>query len=221
MNHVHIAPGGDEDGAQGGFGHAEHGVQHHLQPPGADGVHVHRPDDGVDIGVHGVDRLNLTRPHPLLIENGWDILPLQGGDVGLQAGGDQLVGVPPALDKHLHPVVQGGIVAGSDRHAVGQLIILHREHDEGGGGLPLHHHAGHARAGHHLGGPVGRLLGEEPPVVADEEAPLGRPLLLHLPGQGCGEQLDVGLGKAVADDGPPAAGAELDAHTGSLLPVYT
>ena len=44
VDYVHVAPGGDEDGAQGGLGHAVHGVQHHLQRPGADGVHIHRPD---------------------------------------------------------------------------------------------------------------------------------------------------------------------------------
>ena len=222
VDYVHVAPGGDENGLESGLGHAVHGVQHNLQPPGADGVHVHRPDYRVDIGVHGVDNLYLARAHPLLIGDSGDFLSLQGGDVGLDVGGDQLIGVSASLDKHLHPVVQGGVVAGGDRHAAGQLVILHGEHDKGRGSLPLHHHTGHACSRHHLGGPVGRLLGEEPPVVADEEAPLGHPLLFHLPGQSRGKQLDVGLGEAVADDGPPAAGSEFDvAHCSSLLPMVT
>ena len=213
MDHVHIAPGGDKDGAQRGFGHAEHGVQHHLQPPGTDGVHVHRADDGVNIGVHGVHDLDLAGADALLIGDRGTGPVGQGRDILLDAGGNPLVGVPSPLGEHLHAVIQRRVVAGGDRHAVGQFVIAHGEHHQGGGGLPLHHHAGHARPGHHLGGPVGGLLGEEPPVVARQKSPLGHPLVLHFPGQGVCQALDIGLGEAVPDDSPPAAGSKFDAHS--------
>ena len=167
VNHVHVAPGGDKDGLQGGLGHAVHGVQDHSQPPGTDGVHVHRPDDGVNVGVHGVNDLDLPGADPFFIGDRGNLRPFQGGGLLFDAGGGQLIRVPAPLDKDLDAVVQGGIVAGRYRHAIGQLIIFHGKHDQRRRSLPLHHHAENARPRHDLGGPVGGLLGEEPSAVAD------------------------------------------------------
>ena len=46
-------------------------------------------------------------------------------------------GGTPCSGEHLHPVVEGGVVAGGHRHAVGQLIVFHGEHDQGGRGDAL------------------------------------------------------------------------------------
>ena len=213
MDYVHIAAGGDENGLQGGFADPVHGIQHHLQTPGADGVHIYGPDDGVHILVHGVDELDEPGADALLKGDG-DIvrLLLQGVDIPLQVGCHHLVRVPAALGEDLDAVVDGGVVTGGDGHAVGEVVVLHGEHDEGRGGLPVHHHAADALARHDLGGPVGGLLGEEAAVVPDEEAPLGHPLVLHLAAEGRRQELHVGPGELIADDGPPAAGTEFDAH---------
>ena len=65
-----------------------------------------------------------------------------------------------------------------------------------------------------LNGPPGGGIGQEAPVVADDDALLGRALLQDAVGQPLGQEPDIGAGELIADHGSPAAGAEVD-HGGS------
>ncbi len=70
-------------------------------------------------------------------------------------------------------------------------------------------------AGHHPRH-LGRVaVGQEARVEADDDARLGRALVVDKIGDGLGDQAQIVKGELVADDGSPAIGAEFDGHMDS------
>ena len=207
---VNVAAGGVEDGHQARQAHAVHGIQHNARPAPADGRHVDPVHDGIQVGVPGINIDDLPfLPGPVEV-NGADVLLRQG--VGLLAHGigDLLAGVPPAPGEQLDAVVNGRVVAGGHRRAVGQVHVLDGEHDLRRGGGQVDEVELHTLPRHHLGEPDGCLPAEEPPVIADAEALLGHALPVHAPGHRRRHPADIAADERIADHGAPAARAELN-----------
>ena len=216
VNGLHIAAGGGEDGLQGSLAHAVEGIQHHPQAGVPDGLHVQAADDAVQVLVQRVELLDQAGFDPVLVAQGGNFIALAKirlhlVDVALQVGGLCLVRVPPAPGEHLEPVVEGGVVAGGDHHAVVQVVGHDVEHDQGGGGGAVYELDGDALGGQDLRRPLHRLLGQKAPVVADGQA--GEHLLpLHFSGHGLRQNADVGFDEIISDDGSPATGSKANAH---------
>jgi hypothetical protein len=218
VDHVHVAARRDEHRLQRRPRDAVHGVEHNLQMARADCVRAHSPQDGVQIGIHGVDQPDRPAAEPLGIRHGRGRAALQKLHAALQIPRHGFVGVPAALREDLDAVVDGGVVAGGDRHAVGQAVVFDGEHHERRGRLPVDEQADDSGSRQDLRRPLRRLAREKPAVIADHEAVLRRGLVLHLLRQRGREQLHVGLREAVRDDGPPAAGPEFYRHLKVPLP---
>ena len=221
VDDVHLAAGRHEDGLQRGARDPEHRVQCDLQVGSADGVHVHLVDDRVDVAVERIDLADQSPRDGLVVGH----LPnpglagaLEFRHAVLDVARDHFVRVPAARREHFDPVVEGGVVGGRYGHAVGQPEVLDGPHDQRGGGLgDPDHPARHPLPREHLCRPLGGDIGEESPVVADNDPLVLVSLLLDALGERPAEQSHVAAGEFVTDDRPPAAGAEVDARHGMAL----
>ena len=179
-----------------------------MQIAAADSVHIDAADDGVQIRVLRVDLLHQPRRDGLFIGNDMDIAFRHAVGGIAQLVGHGLLRIAPALGEHLYAVVDRGIVAGRHRHAIGQAIILHREHDQRRGRLPADKQHVDALPRHHLGGPLRCLTAQKPAVIADAEALVLNILRLHAQRKRPCQPLHIELGKTVCDDGAPPARAK-------------
>lgn len=181
----------------------------------ANDVEVEGVDDGVEIPVHGGLDGHEAPLLGLSEREVTDVRPGERVDRCAERVGHLGLGVPPTLGEDLDAVVERGVVGGGHGDAVRAVEIAYRPHEHGRWHRPRHELHMDAVAGEHLGRPLGGLGGQESPVVAHDGAARSDPFGVHALGQPLGEQADVGLGEAVADDGAPATGAELD-HGRSL-----
>ena len=208
MDDVDVAAGGEQNGLQRRAAHAVHRVEDDMQVAASDGVHVYPTDDGIQVRVLRVDLLHQPRRHGLFIGNDADLALVHTVGGVAQLVGHGLLRVAPALGEHLHTVVNRGVMAGGNRHAIGQAIILDRKHDQRRRRLAADKEHVNALPRHDLRGPLRRLAAQKPAVVADAEALVLNVLRLDAQGQGPHELLNVELGKSVADDGAPSARTE-------------
>ena len=205
MDDAHVAPGRQQNGLQRGAAHAVHGIQHDLQVPATDGVHVHPADDGIQILVLRVDLLHHACGNGALVFNRVNLV-----GVYLVGRSAQLVGhafhcVPTAPGKELDAIIQRGIVAGRHGNAVIQPVILHGEHNQRRRRFPVDHQHMNALARHDLRSPFRSFPAQKAPVVADAEALVRHFLPLHPLGKGEHQLAHVFLGEVIADNGAPAA----------------
>ena len=210
VDHLELASAGHEDGPEAGLAHPVHGVQGDLEPGVLDGLRVDHGQDAVDVFVGRGVLPDQALTKGVVIVHRADGGRVHLGDLRFQPVGDGLVRVPPAAGEHLDPVVDGGVMAGGDHGPVGHAVGLHREHDEGRGAGSVDHQHPIAVPRQNFRQPVGRFLGQEPPIVpqADLSAPV--PFLVHEAAEARGQQLQICLGEFVSDDGAPAARSEMD-----------
>src|SRR2546423_10280710 len=103
-------------------------------------------------------------------------------------------------------------MAGGDHDATDRLLSFHGEGDGGSRGWPRGENHVEIVCGENFGGTLGKLVREEPAVVAHDDFLLsigswiGTPVI-----GGClGDSLDVLEIEVFSDDRPPAVGAKLD-----------
>ncbi len=166
VDHVHIAAAGHQDGSQTALADAVHGVNGDAQPGSADSTCVDHLEDAVDILVEGIALGDDALGHGVGIVDALDIRRVNLADFVLDLLGDDLVRVPAALNEDLDAVVNGGVVAGGDGHAIGQLQLLDGEHDQGGGDAAVDDQGTVAIPCQNLCGPEHGFLGQEAPVIA-------------------------------------------------------
>ena len=208
VDHVHIAPAGQQDGPQTALADAVHGVDGHPEAGVLDLLDIHKLQDAVNIFVEGIYLPDYSLGQGLIVVQGADFLRTEQRDLLLDPPGDGLVRVPASGGKDLDAVVNGGVMAGRDGHAIGKLHPPDGEHNQRRGGGAIHHQRLVAVPRQHLRGPVSGLLGQEAPVIPYADRSSAVSLQLHQPAQPGGHQPDVLLGKLIRNDGPPAAGSE-------------
>ena len=208
MNDVHIAAGREQNGLQRRAAHAVHRVQNDMQVTASDGIHIYATDDGVQVRILRVNLLHQSRRHGLIIGDDVDIF--LGNAVGgfAQLVGHGLLRVAPALGEHLHAVVDRGVMAGRNCHAVVQTVILDREHDQRRGRFPADEQHMDSLPRQYLCRPLRRFTAQKPAVIADAEALVLYILRLHAQRQRPRKPLHIEFGKPIGDNGAPSARAK-------------
>ena len=218
VDHLHLAAGRLQQGAEGGLGHAVHGIQHHPEIAAADGIHVHSLHQVVQVFVQGIDFPNQALGLCLSVLQLLHRL-LHLVNVRLNLPGLDLVRVPASRSENLDAVVDGRVVAGRYHHAVGKIMPLHIVHGQGRGAGLVDQAGPDAVCREHAGRPLHGLLGQEAPVIAHDDSPLRHPLILHFPAQCPGQNLNVLLRESIPDDGSPAACPKTN-HAASPLILF-
>ena len=213
---LHIAAGGGENGLKSRLAHPVEGIQHHPQLGVPDGLHVDAADDAVQVLVQRVEFHDEAGFYPILVAETGNLISLllvflHLEDPALHVGGLMLIRVPSPFGKDFKAVVEGGVVAGGDHHAVVQVMGHGVKHDQGSGGRTVHKTDGDPLRRQHFRRPLNSLFGQKTPVIADDQLHAGI-FLLHFSRHGLRKNADIGFCKIIADDGAPSSGAEMNAH---------
>ena len=210
IDHVHVTPGGVQDGLQAGQAHAEHRIQHNPQPPFPDRVGIHLPQDGIQVGVPRINNNDFPLGLCRFKIHAADFSVFQTVGSFLDGFRHVLGSVPSAGCKQLDTVPDGRVMTGRHHGAVRQLSFLHRKHNLGCRAAHVDKVNLHAFTRQDLAEPDQRLAAEEPPVIPDAKSFFRAAFLLHSPGQRRRHPPDIVPGKSVSDNGSPAACAELN-----------
>ncbi len=216
VDHVHVAPAGQQNGAQAALADAIHGVDGDAQVGALDLLGVNDLQNAVDVLVEGIAFPDQTHFHGLIVVDGLHVLRLEEGDLLLDLSGDDLIGVPAAGGEDLDAVVDRGVVAGGDGQTIGSLHLLDGEHDQRGGGGTGDHKDVETIARQDLRRPVGGFLGQETAVIAHTDLLALVSFQQHQLAQAGHHQTDILFGELVCDNRPPSTGTKFN-HLDFLL----
>ena len=139
VDHVHVAPAGQQQCAQAVAADTIHGVNGDSQPGTPDGAGIDHLQDAVDILVEGIPLPDFSRCQGIAVGDAFHILWPQLFDLCLDLPGDGEIRVPAAEGEDFDAIVDGRVVAGGDGQTVGQTHLLHREHDQRRGDAAVDH----------------------------------------------------------------------------------
>ena len=210
VDHVHVAPAGEQNRPQAAEADAVHGIDGHPQPGAPDRLGVDHLKNAVHILVKGIPLLDDSRRQRVGIGNAPDILRPQPGDFLFNFSGDGHIRVPSAGGENLDAVVNRRVVAGGDGQSVGKSHLLDGKHNQRRGNGAVNHKGPESAARQHLRRPEHGLLGQKAPVVAQADHSAAVAFLLHQRAQPRRDQADVFLGEFIGDNGPPPAGTKFD-----------
>ncbi len=193
-----------------------HGVHHHPQAAGPQGVQIHQLRQVCE--VVGLRIEHLHEPLGLRLGQGQAGHLRRRGNQRLDAAQNLGRGGARILSAHLEAGVLGRVMAGGDDHGPRRLAAQD--------GVSYHRRRRRAIAevdwdvvgDQHFSGNRGELLRAETRIVAHHHAAVREPALFDVERCGLGAAAHVVVSELVTDDGPPAVGAEADgrfAHAGA------
>ncbi len=206
----HPAAGFGEDGLQGDAPHAVHGVEDHVQPGLADGLHVDQGFHGIDVGVGIVDHLD---PAALLGRVQFDFDHLCGVEpVGFifDLAGLLVQGQGAIAGEDFQPVPLGRVVAGREDQPIGKVLLGRHVGDQRGGHVLGQEFHADVVAGEDFRGGLGGHIAQKTAVVADQHAVRLPALAGDVVGQGLAQTPHIAQGEPLTDQRPPAARAKAD-----------
>ena len=194
-----------------------HGVVHDAQLPFVDDIEVDERPQMLVVGPGGVELDDALGTHRFV-----QVHQARRAAVGLVVGQQPLdlavllrAGAAAEARLELNAVVARGVVAGGDHHAGGGLLVDDSVADGRRGCIGPRQPRFDVVGSHdprHFGGVA---VGQEARIEADDDAWLGRALVVDEIGDSLGDQAQIVKGELVADDGSPAIGAEFDGHVDS------
>ncbi len=219
VDDIDLATRRDEHGLQRRLGHPEHRVEDDVQVGVPDGLDVEALEDGVQVPVdRRLDR-DQRRFTNLFRRNGFHVgfrecVALLGECV---RHGE--LRVAATFCEHLETVVERRVVRGGDREPVRRVQVANGPHAHGRRHRTTDDRHRDVVRDEHFDGPPGCDVGEESPVVADDEPTLADTFPVHAVAQPLSEQTDIRAGETVTDDGAPPASAELDHVVTPSIPI--
>ena len=109
-------------------------------------------------------------------------------------------------------------MGGGDHQPHGEFLLLHRVHEHGSGHHRFNEPDGDAVVHQDLRDGPGKTAREKAQVMADHHRFVVLFVFLEIERRGLGHPAHVAEGKPIANDGPPAAGPELDHLLHDLSP---
>ena len=209
-NHIHITPAGQQNGTKGVVADTVHGVNGNPQTAFLDFFHINGIEDAVDVFIKGICFPDDSGFQPLRIGDAFHIRRSQLFNFCFNVLCHILICIPAAGSENLNAVINGGIVAGSHRHAIGKPHLLDGKHHQRGGNRAVDHIGAEAIACQNLCCPEHGLLGQKTAVIAQADFLASMAFPEHQIAEACCQQPDIFLGELIRNDGTPAAGTEFD-----------
>ncbi len=175
----HLTAGSHENHLQGRLADTVHGIQRNLQPRIPNRLHIHRINNIVQIFIQRIDFPDITFLFARFVFCFLYIFRLQISDIIFDILRLYLVRIPASGSKHFNPVINSRIVAGSNHHSIGKLMLHHMEHHQrSGGGFVNQVYVDVSCCKYH-GRPLHGLFGKKSPVISHNNALLRHSFTFH------------------------------------------
>ena len=209
-DHIHITAAGQQNGSQGIVADTVHGIDGDPKAAFLDFFRIHQRQDTVDILIKGIPFPEETSLPRFFVGDAFHISRCQFPDFRFNFLRHGLVCIPATGGKNLDAVVNGGIMAGGDGHAVGQVHLLDREHHQRSGDAAVDHKGPEPISRQNLRRPVHGLFGQKTAVIAQTNFLAPMAFLQHQAAEARCQKTNILFGEAIGDDGAPAAGTKSD-----------